>query len=369
MQMTTEVTKPKHYLSLGNFQYFSNSHPFAAETVEQPTHEFTAEPTPSPFAQFTDEPNPLHEAPAPDESLQPQGQGTDELGQAGTGEGEAQPTAEEQVQKLNFGGREVPVLDPIIQDLHKDYSELTKTFQSTHQENQQLAQEKAELLAQIQSYQQGQPQQQEPQTQENALTPERRKAINEEYYERMYEDKLAADEWLENLPEIKAEKQRKFDESVNAKVQEVLQPITEERKQQQAQMQMQEQIATLRQTYSDFEQMAPSIQELLSERPELADVPNALENLYFIAKGKNSHSTPTPESLLADPNFQQQILSNEQLQSEFLRQYQEKIKTQNGQLPSGIGRSSGTQTPMTAGRQSPRSIREASQLASAYFGE
>lgn len=364
------VEKPKLHLRL-NLQTFSDStHPFAAEPVEQVAHPLAAEESTSKFAQYTDVPNPLYsQAEVQTDELQGQPQGQE--GSVETVEGqeqqEGQSAAQQQIEKLNFGGREVEVTDPVFHDLHKDYSELTKTYQTTNQEKAQLAQEKEQLQQQLDALQQAQSQSQQGQAESNIISPERRTQINEEYMERMYEDKMAADEWFENLPEVQAEKQEKLNAMIEAKANELLAPITQEREQLKQQQEFHQQMESMRSTHTDFESMVPEIQKLIDEAPHLADLPNALETMYYMAKGRTSQSAPTPETLLSDPNFQQQALSNPELQKQFLQQYQDKMKQQNQSLPNMMGRNAGTQTPMTAGNAAPRSLKEASAAAAAYF--
>lgn len=369
MKFTLKAVQVKPLLKL-NLQFFAEgTHPFAAEPVASEPHPLAAEQTTSKFAQYTDVPNPLYGQVAPaTPQLQPNGQGLE-----GT-EGQITPAtttaAEEQVLKLNFGGREVPVLDPILNDLHKDYTELTKFSQTTNQEllqqRQLNEQYQQQLLAFTAAQQTQQPAAQAP---SNAMSPERRAEIDAEYMERQYESKLDADDWLESLPEIQAQRKERLDAIVNERVNQRVAPIEQREAEAQAQQELTSQITTLRETNPDFDTYASQISELLAASPELANLPNAIESLYYLAKGKSAQSAPTPEAMLNDASFQEKILNDPQLNQKFMQQYQQKMLQQNQNLPNMMGRNAGTQTPMSAGNAAPRSLKEASAAAAAYFNQ
>ncbi len=336
-----------------NLQFFSeDSHPFAETVAPVEPHPFAADPSESSFAQFTDVPNPLtvdYQAPETPQ-LQPQGQGLDV---------EPQSAAEKQIEELDFGGRKVPVVDPVIYDLHKDYSHLTRTYQQTNQELQNAL----DVARQWQQYaeQQAQPQGFEAAPQQNLsaeMSAERQQQLNDEYMERMYENKYAADQWWNSQPEIVAQNQERQRQEIESLVSERLAPIEEERQELLAQQMEQE----FMQTHPDFEDYRDWMEYLYSENPEVDQLPNGLEVLYAMAKIRGSAEPPTFEEMLADPTNHEAILQNEQIRTKVFQHYQQTKTQANQQLPTVMGNPVGSQTPMSAGERAPRNLSEATNF-------
>lgn len=335
-----------------NLQFFSEeSHPFAETATPVEPHPFAADASESSFAKFTDVPNPLLvDFQAPETmGLQSQDQGPPPQTESAT----------EQVEKLNFGGREVEVIDPIIHDLHKDYSNLNREFQQRNQELitarqqaeqwQQLAQQQSQQPAQVST-----PQQNPTGTE---ISEERQQELNEKYMELLYENKFAADQWWNSQPEIVAQNQERQRAEFEVALNERLAPIEQERLALQAQ-----QVADqFRQSHSDFDEHREVMQGILNENPSIESLPNALEVLYAMAKVQSTPQTPSFESMLADPQYQQKILENEQIKNMVFQQYQQSKVQANQQLPNLMGSPVGTQTPMSAGEQAPRSLSEATR--------
>lgn len=330
-----------------NLQFFSqDTHQFAEAPSPVEPHPFAADASESSFAKFTDVPNPLladFQAPETPE-LQPSSQGLPN-----------EPSAQAQIEKLNFGGREVEVVDPIIHDLHKDYSNLNREFQ---QRNQELivARQQAEQWQQL-AQQTAQPNSPQQTPTETGMSPERQQALNDEYMERMYENKFAADQWWSEQPEVQAQFQERQRAEFQAALEERLAPIEEERQALQAQ-QMADQFT---QSHPDFEDYRDAMQGILEEKPYIQDYPDALEVLYSMAKTQSAQQAPTFESMLADPQYQQKILANEQIRNLVFQNYQQTKSQANQQLPSLMGTPVGTQTPMSAGAQAPRTLSEATR--------
>ncbi len=331
-----------------NLQFFSqDTHQFAEAASPVEPHPFAADPSESSFAKFTDVPNPLladFQAPETPE-LQPSSQGLPN-----------EPSAQAQIEKLNFGGREVEVVDPIIHDLHKDYSNLNREFQLRNQElivaRQQA--EQWQQLAQQQQQLEVSPQQTPTGT---GLSAEREQQLNDEYMERWYENKFQADQWWAEQPEIVAQTQERQRAEIQAAVNERLAPIEEERNALQAQ-QMADQFL---QSRPDFEDYRDAMQNILNEKPYIEDYPDALEVLYSMAKTQSAQQAPTFEAMLADPQYQQKILANEQIRNLVFQDYQQNKTQANQQLPNLMGSPVGSQTPMSAGEQSPRTLSEATR--------
>jgi hypothetical protein len=234
---------------------------------------------------------------------------------------------------LDFAGRKVPVVDPILKDIHKDYSELNRTYQTTNQRVRELEQMNQQYQAMVQQFQQAQ-QFQAPQ----APAPEPAvdlEAQREAFMDKFYENPLQA---IQDL--------------VSSQVNPVLQPITQEK-------QFQTDVQAMEGRYSDFRDLMPAMRDLLGEMPHLGD--QGLETLYLVAKGKTAQAAPTPDQLMQDPAFIQQILSNEQIRNQAVQQYMAQRQQTNQQIPVVMGSQPGGQAPSMP-ENKPQSIREASKM-------
>lgn len=334
-----------------NLQYFSEeSHPFAEAPAPVEPHPFAQDPGESSFSKFTDVPNPLlvdYQADTP--SLQ-----SDGTIPTPNDQGQETPSLEE----LDFGGRKVPVVDPIITELHKDYSHLTKTYQQTNQElvNARQLAEQWQQLAQQNQQSSAQPSTPQQNSSTN-ISEERLNSLNEEYMEKMYENKFEADKWWNEQPEIVALTQERQRAEIEALVSERLAPIEQERIQLEAQkIEMQ-----FRQDHPDFEDYRDSMQEILDSNPSIGNLPDALEWLYMKAKTQSTPAAPTIEDMLMNPQYQQQILQDENILNMAFQKYQEKKMNTNQNLPNLMGSPVGTQTPMSAGESAPRTLAEATR--------
>lgn len=330
-----------------NLQFFSEeTHPFAEAATPTEPHPFAADPSESSFAQFTDNPNPLTVDYQPPNT--PQLQSQNDQGQV------APQSAEEQVEELDFGGRKVKVVDPIIHDLHKDYSHLTRTYQQTNQELTS-ALELANQWKQYAEQQTQQPQVAETpqQTTSSGISAERQQQLNDEYMERMYENKFAADEWWNSQPEIVAANEERFRAALNER----LAPIEQEKQALQAQQAADQFL----QSHTDFEDYRDAMQNILNEKPYIQEYPDALEVLYSMAKTQQAQQVPTFEAMLDDPKNQQAILKNEKIRGMVFQDYQQNKTQANQQLPTLMGNPVGSQTPMSAGERAPRNLSEATR--------
>jgi hypothetical protein len=103
------------------------------------------------------------------------------------------------------------------------------------------------------------------------------------------------------------------------------------------------------------------MQEVLNENPHLEKLPNALDVLYAMAKVRNAAEVPTFDTMLQDPQYQKQVLENEQIRNLVFQNYQQQKIQTNQQLPSLMGNPVGSQIPMSAGEQAPRTLSEATR--------
>ena len=296
----------------------------------------------------------------------------------------AQPVASEPViEELDWAGRKVKVTDPVIKDLHKDYSSLNGEYTRSQQRVRDLEDQiqKATTSAQPVAPQASvQPQQAAP-------DPVRLKEINEKYLEMVYEDPIGANVWLNQQPEyqqmirpIQQQHMESYLTDTQKKEQERTQRVTDVR-------------PTLEGKYTDYRQMLPVMQEVVNRFPHLAqqivDNPTSevFESVYWMAKGtsgitKDDPTSPeqqipqqpvpvqnaqpvaptsqpvTAEQLLADPNFIKQIIANPQIQQSIISNYVNGVNNGQSQMPVMIGNQPGGQAPSAPDFQ-PKNIREA----------
>ena len=357
MKTAQKLEQPK-FLKL-NLQFFSEDHPFAAEPVEVESHPFAEGSDGGTFSRFAEVPNPLLAPEVPlEQQVQPEGPGLESQGEELTPE--EQQIQEEQF--LDFSGRKVKVTDPVMIDLHEDYTNLNKKYQQTNQRMLQSEQAVADYQAQLQA--QTAAQQSVQPTQPQGMTPERRAEINNTYMEMQYEDKIGADEWLSQQPEIVAANNQRLQSEIDARVNEIVGPIQQQR-------QLQEEVTNLRAKFPDFEAVTPQIQQLLAEDPNIANT-HSLQDLYYQAKGRaldNAPPAPTFESMMADPTNQANIIQNPQIQKMVMENYQKSKLQQTQQIPTVMGNNAGSRVPMSAGERAPRNMQEATAAFERYLGQ
>lgn len=338
-----------------DLQYFADGegHPFAAGTTPAEPHPFAEEGS-STFSRFAEQPNPLlSEVQVPET---PTLQGGEQQQQI-VGDGQEQHQSQQpQDEVLKFGEREIKVYGDDVRELHQDYTQLNQNFHNQSQELEQARQ----LLVQYQTVMQHQQPMQQPQEpQQPAIDPARMQQLHEEYQERMYENKFEADKWWNEQPEVQEMERQRIEGLVQQRVNEVVGPIQQERV-------INQQVAEAKERYTDFDNYTDTMQVLLQENPQLAELPNAIDNLYYMAKGRAAQTAPQPEQLLNDPSFQQQIIQNEQIRNMVMQNYQQtKLQTQP---PVVMAQQAASRTPTSLGERTPQSISEASAMALKHFG-
>lgn len=256
-----------------------------------------------------------------------------------------EPTA---AQVFDFAGRKVEIADPTVaaalKNVHKDYSELTSTYQNTNQRVKELEQANQTYMQLLQNMQQQQPAQANPtQPQQNQPTEEDIAQMKADFMESFYDDPRSAIEGM-------------LDTMFQQKVQPIIEPITQER-------QWNEQVAELQKKYpSEFPSLIGPMQELLREMPELSQ--HGLEGVFQIAKRAQQ---PNPEQLLSDPQFVQQVMQNPDIQKQFLSQYLQEKQGSQQQAPTMIGGQPGGQMPTTP-EQRPTNIKDATKAFKRHLG-
>lgn len=331
-----------------DIQYFADGkgHPFAAEPTPTEPHPF-AEDSSSAFSPFTEQTNPLISDIQSPETPALQG---GEQQQQIVDDGQEQIQQQPQDEMLKFGNREIKVYGDDVRELHQDFTQLNQNFQTQAQELEQARQ----LLAQFQTLVQHQQPMQQP-----VINPARMQELSEEYQERVYENKFEADKWWNEQPEVQEIERQRIETLVQQRVNEAVGPMQQERE-------INQQVSNARERYKDFDDFTDTMQALLQENPQLAEFPNAIDSLYFMAKGRIAQTAPQPEQLLNDPSFQQQIIQNEQIRNMVLQNYQQ-TKLQS-QPPVVMAQQVASQTPTSLGEKRPKTLAEASAAFMNYLG-
>lgn len=261
-----------------------------------------------------------------------------------------EPPAAPTVEELDFAGRKVPVVDPVIREIHKDYSNLAKTYQETNQSVRQLQEQNQMYQQMIQYFQQQgqQPQQAQAPAEPPAPSPE----DNEQFMSQWYDSPIST---VQQLIE------RQVQSLVESQVKPIIEPIQRER-------QYSQELQQLASKHSDFQEHLPVMQQIVQSNPNLAS--QGLETVYWVAKGQNvqpQQPTYTPDQLLQDPQFRQQLLGDEKLRNEIVSSYMQQRQQTNQQVPPVMGNQPGGSPPAMPDEK-PKTIREASKMFSRYLG-
>lgn len=220
-----------------------------------------------------------------------------------------EPTPETPVETLDFGGRKVPVVDPSLKDLHGDWLNLTRHSQTL---NQQLAEAQQQIAR----------------------------------YEEFLNQMLSNDQNEQVTPQL---------DDPSALVQQLTQqaiaPLQQELEAIKTQQEIARQLESVAQR-PDFNDLKPVMEQILSEQPHLADLPNAVEVLYTMARGQNAKA---PDELLSDEAFRQKLLQDEEIRNAILTQHAKSVQEQSP--PPVIGAQSGAVT--TSPPESPKTLAEA----------
>lgn len=270
------------------------------------------------------------------------------------GETAASPQGTPAIEQLDFAGRKVPVTDPIIKDIHKDYSHLQKTFQETNQTVKSLQEQNQVYMQMIQQFQSQQaPAAPAAPPQPQGPTAEEIESFSQQYMDQFYENPIAANQMLFQSPFM----QDVLNQRIEAAVNQILGPMQQKE-------QFNTEVQTMSQKYPDFNTHIDAMQEVIDKNPKLAEL--GLETVYMVAKGQNAQPTPGVEQLLQDPAFKQNLMANEQFKNEIINQYMQNRTTTNQQIPPVMGNQPGGSTP-TIPAQSPKSIGEASKMFSRFL--
>ncbi|WP_134682569.1 hypothetical protein [Brevibacillus migulae] len=258
---------------------------------------------------------------------------------------------EPQVEYLDFGGRQVPVNDPILRELHGDWSELNRSFHLVNQRAQQAEMQAQQMYQMMQQFMQQQ-QQVQQQPQQPQLTPEQIQQQNQAFLDRLWEDPLnTINEHTQKVVQQALEQQR-------AEILGEVSPIIEERKFNQS-------VQALEARYGEsINPYADTMAEILQANPHLEQLPNAMETLYLMAKGQmaNQIVQQVPRSvddILANPQWREQILQNQQVRDQIVRGYVQNVQQKQTQAPPTIGQAGAglAQAPIVPPNK-PKTIQE-----------
>lgn len=255
--------------------------------------------------------------------------------------------AQPQPQVFDFAGRKVEVADPAVaatlKDLHKDYTALTSTYQSTNQRVKELETANQTYMNLLQQHTQTQATNDTPE--QTGPSPEDMEQIKADFMDKFYDNPLSAIEGLlENM--------------FQTKVQPIIEPITQER-------QWNEQMKELSGKYEDFSNMIGPMRQLLDDMPDLAQ--HGLDAVYQLAKRATPPPQPGPEQLLNDPQFVQQMMQNPDIQKQFLSQYVQEKQGSQQQAPTLMGGQPGGQAPFSSENR-PTDIKGASKAFKSFLG-
>lgn len=284
---------------------------------------------------------------------------------------EVEPTpAAPVVEKLNFGGREVDVVHPVLKDLHRDYSELSRTFTQTSQQAKALETQNLQLQQMVQNMLQLQSQQaaQPAAPEVTGPTAEELEASKEAFMERFYDNPEAAIE----------ERARKIAEQMlKTEINPVIEPIKQ-------QQNLQGQVSALAQQYPDFQATIPQMRQLLSAAPHLEQT-LSMEQVYLTAKSlmpavaseapaaapeatPAAPVTPTTQAPIADPleAAKAQLLADPAFKQKVFNEMLLSTQQQQAALPPVMGGQAGGSMP-TMPVNKPTTLREGSKQALEYF--
>lgn len=263
-------------------------------------------------------------------------------------EAPAQPAQASAAQVFDFAGRKIEVTDPnmaaALQDVHKDYAELNRTYTQTNQRVKELEQTAQTYLSVLQSMPQtAQPNNAQPQ--QSQPTPEDLEQMKSDFMEKFYDNPVDAIEGM-------------LDRMFEQKVQPMIEPITQEQ-------QWNKQVRELQTKYEDFQTMTGPMHELLQEMPHLAE--HGLEGIYHLAKRMQPQPQPGPEQLLNDPNFVSQFMQKPEIQQQFLSQYLQEKQASQQQAPTVMSGQPGGTLP-TSPESRPKDLRSATHALKRHLG-
>lgn len=246
------------------------------------------------------------------------------------------------------------------EDLEQSYTEsqkkITEQGQALAEAQRRLQEfEAAQAAKQEPPEPQGQPQELVPQ----GPTPEEQAQFEEQFF----------NEWSDKPLETTMNLVQKVVQQAIQQAMQPVMPLVQSHNQYQAQAEWNSRIEqfTSDPSRSDFDSLRPVMAELADKMPELQDRPDAIEALYFMAKGRTQAQQPqTPEQLLQDPAFIEKIMQNEAIRNQVIQKHViDPVK--QGQPPVVMGSQPGGVAPSTPANKAT-SIKEGSRNLLAWLG-
>jgi hypothetical protein len=226
-------------------------------------------------------------------------------------------------------------------DLVQAYQEAERKISTYGQDTSKARQELEQLRGQVWQLQQYLQKPQTPQP-----TAEELQAKNQEWLDKFYENPMDA-----------------LEEVIQSRVQKIVEPIQKDYQLQQYTRQYQAQIEQARQKYADFDTLQPVMQEVIQEQGQhLAGLPNAVEVIYSIAKGRAA-APINHDQLLQDENFRSKILQNEEIRKAILTQIAQ--VTKDKQPPVVLGPQQGE--PPIMAPEEIKTSKDAKKASISYF--
>lgn len=172
-------------------------------------------------------------------------------------------------------------------------------------------------------------------------------------------------EWLDKFYDNPVEA---LDEVVQDRVKKVVEPIQKDYEMQRYTRHYNSQVQEVRQKYPDFDNYTPKMQEIVQKQGQyLANLPNAVEVVYNMAKAQSMPSQPTQqlskENLLKDENFRQDILKDQSIRNEILKEYAQQARDK--QAPVVLGKQSGE--PPASPPEEIKSTKDAKKASMNFF--
>lgn len=246
-----------------------------------------------------------------------------------------------------------PVIEeqPLILGKFKTQEDLANAYN----EAQRKITEQGQTLSMIQSWFEQQKAQQEAQQQAQAQQQQQPQFTEEQI-------KQMNDQWFEHFSDNPIQAVAQLVQQIAGSM---IHPLQQHYQEQQELSQWNRQISQTAAKYQDFDAMRPVIEQVIQEQPHLANLPNAVEVAYQVAKARSYQPPPTHEQLLQDQEFRQKILTDEGIRRAILGEATQRVQQQNANIPRIMTNQGGQ--PTVTPPNKPRSIREASMLARQYF--
>jgi ribosomal protein S16 len=216
--------------------------------------------------------------------------------------------------------------------------------------------EQGSMLSQAQQMQQTivQLQQMLEQQQQNAMPINQEvhpeidlEAQKEEWFERFYDNPMEA-----------------IAELAQRSIEPVISPYIQQAEYQQQVASWSQKVEQARASYNDFDLLQPRIVEIIEQRPELANIPDAIDIAYKIAKSDNVQEQPKIEDMLKSPEFLRELANNPEVKKQVLSTYSQNLQSEA--KPPVMGSQQGGTPPATP-PQEIKSIKDASKASASFF--